>query len=42
MKGELINPEDLDEGIEEVLRLIINFVDNHLGKLKKLDLKEEV
>ena len=36
MKGELINPKELDGGIVEVLNLILNFVDNHLGKTEEV------
>ena len=36
MYGELINPDNLDERIVEVLSLILNFVDNHLGKTEEV------
>jgi SNF2 family DNA or RNA helicase len=36
MKGKLINPDELDEGIKDVLSLILNFIDNHLGKTEEV------
>tara|TARA_B100002052_G_C15881213_1_gene599360 strand:+ start:510 stop:3812 length:3303 start_codon:yes stop_codon:yes gene_type:complete len=36
MEGRLIDPDELDEGIKDVLRLILNFIDNHLGKTEEV------